>query len=156
MIISWIIERRQKEKERKIEEIKEKEAREYERRERLREEIKEKEARERKQRKKEEEERRKNTPFVFSQEIPIQLFNYAVEKAIKKIKRINSFYINGPIVEAWVTTQSGINEWWFKIDFNNYGHYTGKYWIKSENKDSEIPDRVAQLIVEEISRRLNQ
>ena len=47
------------------------------------------------------------------------------------------------MVYGTVRTQSGLSEWDFKVDFNDYGHITGKYWLSSDNDDSNIPGHVA-------------
>jgi len=39
-----------------------------------------------------------------------------------------------------------LSEWNFKVDFNDYGHLTGQYWLTSDNDDSNIPSHVADNI----------
>ncbi len=55
-------------------------------------------------------------------------------------------YLDGPVVYGVVQSQSGISEWNFKLDFNDYGHITGTYWLSSDNDDSNIPERFGDLI----------
>ncbi len=57
---------------------------------------------------------------------------------------------DGPVVYGIVESQSGLSEWSFTIDFNDYGHITGEYWITTDNDDSIIPERVAGRIREAI------
>jgi hypothetical protein len=40
------------------------------------------------------------------------------------------------------------------LDFNDYGDLTGKYWLSQENYDSDLPQKFARTIQEEIKRRL--
>ena len=94
--------------------------------------------------------RRRNTPCYFCDDVSQADFYNAVGKAKKQIRRLNSLEANGPFVYGRVVSQSGISEWEFEIDFNDYGHITGNYWISSDNDDSDIPRRVAQIICGEI------
>lgn len=99
----------------------------------------EREARER-------EEKRKNTPCKFNDGLSQAEFNEIVKKSGKRIKRLTYLTSQGPIVYGRVESQSGLSEWSFKIDFNDYGHVTGEYWITSDNDDSKIPECVADRI----------
>lgn len=43
------------------------------------------------------------------------------------------------------------------MDFNDYGHITGAWWmLERENDDSNIPNRFADLMSEAICDRLSQ
>ena len=53
---------------------------------------------------------------------------------------------NGLIVSGSFRSQSGLTSCDFEIDFNDYGHITGKYWISSENPESSIPKHITQNI----------
>ena len=53
-------------------------------------------------------------------------------------------------------SQSGISEWDFELDFNDYGKITGTYWISSDNYDSMIPETLGNLIQKAISDVYNQ
>ena len=96
--------------------------------------------------KKEEEERRINSWNGFNDNISEYDFIEIVERAKKGIKRLKKLYIDGTIVHGTVRTQSGLSEWHFQIDFNDYGHLTGTYWLSSDNDDSTIPEYVADII----------
>ena len=71
-------------------------------------------------------------------------------KVTKKIKRVKNISVSGPFVCGEVESQSGISTWDFCVDFNDYGHITGKYWIRSENDDSSIPSRIGEMISEQL------
>lgn len=94
----------------------------------------------------EEEERRKNTPCDFVDGISQTDFDQMALSSCKHIKRLTDVYTDGPIVYGTVRSQSGISSWSFKIDFNDYGHITGQYWIASDNNDSDIPSAIAKRI----------
>ena len=73
-----------------------------------------------------------------------------INQVVKGIKIEVS--ISGPIVKGTVESQSGLSKWNFTVDFNNYGRISGKYWVKSENKDSSIPKHIAEKIKSEIEK----
>lgn len=64
----------------------------------------------------------------------------------KGIKRLSEVSVEGPIVYGTVKSHSGLSEWYFKIDYNDFGHVTGRYWLSTDNYDSNIPDRLADKI----------
>ncbi len=96
----------------------------------------------------EEENRRKNTVCRFDGEISKEEFYVMVKRGGKGIRRITSLYAEGAMVYGTVRSQSGISDWRFRIDFNDYGKLTGAYWLSTDNDDSDIPkivaDRIAQ------------
>ena len=101
-------------------------------------------------REREEENRRRNTPCRFMDGITQEEFESIALYCAKRIKRVSEISVSGPIVLGIVQSQSGISEWSFKIDYNDYGHLTGKYWLSSENADSSIPKHIADAISEAI------
>lgn len=98
----------------------------------------------------EEENRRKNTVCRFDGEISKEAFYVMVNRSGKGIKRITNLYANGTIVYGTVRSQSGISDWCFCIDFNDYGKLTGAYWLSADNNDSVIPKTVAERIAKQI------
>ena len=74
----------------------------------------------------------------------------------QKFKRIEKTDINGPLVSCTVRSQKGLSTWDFTIDFNDYGHVTGKCWIRRENTDSTIPDKVADIMLEAIAELIQK
>ena len=94
----------------------------------------------------EKEKRRRNTPCSFLDGISEEEFQSIAIHSGKGIRRLTKITVKGPIVYGTVKSQSGISEWYFKIDFNDFGHLTGAYWLSSDNDDSSIPDRIAELI----------
>lgn len=108
----------------------------------------EKAERERKQR--ENEEKRKSTPCFFNDGLSEAEFSAIVQKAGKKIKRVSSLTSDGPVVYGTFESNSGLSDWSFDIDFNDYGHITGTYWLSTDNSDSIIPERIANIISDAI------
>ena len=100
-------------------------------------------------------ERRRNTPCDFVDGISEEEFAMLVCKEKQRIKRLSEITVNGPVIYGTVQSQSGISEWGFKLDFNDYGHITGRYWMSSDNEDSKIPERVGNLISEAVQNYLS-
>lgn len=99
----------------------------------------------------EEENRRRNTVCRFEDEISKEEFYVMVKRGGKGIRRIINLYADGTMVYGTVRSQSGISDWCFRIDFNDYGKLTGAYWLSTDNKDSEIPKIVADRIAQQIN-----
>ena len=88
---------------------------------------------------------RENIPCQFTKRLTEEQFE---ELAFRTVKRINKKRIDievyGAKVYGTVTSQSGLTEWDFTIDFNDYGSVTGTYWLWAENEDSLIPGNIAE------------
>lgn len=98
-----------------------------------------------------EQERRKSTPCRFIDGFSEYEFEQMVKRASKSIRRVSEVSVDGPNVYGVVQSQSGISEWKFKLDFNDYGHITGTFWCSSDNDDSNIPERLGEMIKNEIN-----
>ena len=103
-----------------------------------------------------EQERRRNTPCRFEEGFSEADFEQMANRAARKIKRLEKVAVDGPIVYGMVQSQSGISDWYFMLDFNDYGHITGTYWCSSDNEDSNIPTRLGSLIQDEIDNYYSQ
>ena len=91
-----------------------------------------------------EEVKRKNTPFKFQENFTIEDFKKVAIQIAKPIKRLY-VYVENQYVIGEVKTVSGINSWKFKLDFNDNGVITGKYWFSyCDNTDSDIPNMYAE------------
>lgn len=73
-------------------------------------------------------------------------FCHIVKQSARYIKRVNILPIDDAIVYGTVRSNSGLSEWNFTIDFNDYGHLTGKYWLQSDNEESDVPRVIAEKI----------
>ena len=99
------------------------------------------------------ERKRKGYICYFDGKVTREEFYAIVTKTKKQIRRLTYLYAEDTVVYGRYCSQSGITEWNFKIDFNDYGQLTGRYWLSSENKDSNIPKVVADRISERIKER---
>lgn len=103
-----------------------------------------------KEQKRREEEQRRSTPCPFLDGLSRSDFESIVFNNANRIQRVKRVSINGAQVEGRAYSRSGISEWNFNIDFNDYGHITGRYWLKSDNSDSNIPEGLAESISDDI------
>ena len=85
-------------------------------------------------------------PCGFSDGITQELFEMIAKVVVNDVKRISETTVDGSDVYCTVRSNSKLSEWSFKIDFNDFGHLTGRYWITSDNEDSNIPKYVAENI----------
>ena len=100
--------------------------------------------------------KRSTTACLFQDGISQNDFEQMAHRIAKRIRRLN-ISVCGPIVYGEVESQSGISTWRFEVDFNDFGHITGNWWItQRENRDSNIPNRFADLMEHAIKERLNQ
>lgn len=111
---------------------------------------KSKEEEEKRKQAEEEEKHRKNAECVFSDGITQEEFEIIVRRSGKGIKRLAKLSVDEMMVRGVVHSQSGISDWKFQIDFSDYGHLTGKYWLEKDNDDSQIPEIIASRISDAI------
>lgn len=106
------------------------------------------------QKEREEEERRKSCEMQFENGLTQEDFERVAKSCAKTIKRIISCDVVGTHIYCEVRSQSGITDWSFDLDFNDYGNLTGNYWKETENTGSSIPDVLATKICNALN--LNQ
>ena len=53
-----------------------------------------------------------------------------------------------------VRSNSGLTTWSARVDFNDYGHLTGNYWLETDNTESVIPEHFANSMQAEIRTRI--
>ena len=116
-----------------------------------------KEAQAKREAQEQEEERRRNSPLSLNNGITLNEFVSMANHIASRTKRITCITVDGLVIHATVQSQSHLTEWNFSVDFNDYGHLTGKYWLSSDNDDSVIPqwfaDNVSAAIKEKIPRQ---
>ncbi|MDF2094290.1 hypothetical protein P0Y31_18250 [Knoellia sp. 3-2P3] len=83
--------------------------------------------------------RRKNSPLCFDEGITQSEFITIVRDAAERTPRVQNAVTNGMSVTLYVKSNSGLSTWKAEIDFNDYGHLTGEYWLQSDNPNSLIP-----------------
>lgn len=94
---------------------------------------------------------RPNMPCDFNEGISkndLQIFAVNAVKTVKG-KKIE-ITVKEAVVKGIVQSNSGLSTWMFRVDFNDYGHITGRYWLWSENDDSPVPKVVANRIRDSI------
>lgn len=96
------------------------------------------------------EEKRKSCVYHFDKGLSEEEFKNIVLSCTKKIKRIEKVEIDMLSITCTVSSQSGISQWYFILDFNDFGYLTGKCYSKFENYDSNIPERLNDLIYEKL------
>lgn len=106
------------------------------------------------QKKWEEEARRKESRCYFNEGLSFEEFERIALNVCKYTKRVSNAQVRGTIVYATMKSNSGISRYHFNIDFNDYGHITGKYWIRQANQESSLPTLVAERISEKIKEYL--
>ena len=95
--------------------------------------------------------KRESIPCEFTEKLTEAQFENLAFNAVKKIKKKKiNIEVYGPKIYGTVESQSGLTEWDFTIDFNDYGSVTGTYWLWSENDDSLIPKHMAEDMQESI------
>lgn len=102
----------------------------------------------------EEEQRRKNSPLAFDPRLSYQDFQDLVSEIAKNTPRLLDVSINGLVVFLEVRSNSGLTTWSASIDFNDYGHLTGRYWLTTDNTQSPIPKFFASAVQAEIQKRV--
>ncbi len=98
--------------------------------------------------------RRVSSPLSFDDGITEPEFAEIAETAARGLPRLQSVHVDGMTCTVRVRSNSGLSTWTARVDFNDYGHLTGTYWLKAENADSIIPEHLAKLIQAEIRGRL--
>ena len=96
-----------------------------------------------------EEERRQNTPCYFVDGISEKTFRRITKQTSKRFKRLKVTGIDGAVIYITYYSQSGLSDYDAVIDFNDYGHITGRYWLSNENDDSNLPSKFAECIGEQ-------
>ena len=102
------------------------------------------------------EQERKKTPCYFDDGLSADDFSDIAHAVQEQIKRVRSISISGAVVYGTVESQTGLSDWDFRVDFNNWGHVTGTYWKWTENYDSAIPKHFGDLMSSAIHQCLRE
>jgi hypothetical protein len=100
-----------------------------------------------------EEQRRKNSPLSFDEGLTQEDFVNLATATAGRTPRVVGVTVVGMTVALRVQSNSGLSEWSATVDFNDYGHLSGRCWIKSENEDSAVPSHFASSLRAEIAER---
>lgn len=97
--------------------------------------------------------RRKESPLRFDEGVTQSEFIEIANSAAKRTPRLMSVAISGMAVTIHVRSNSGLSTWSAEVDYNDYGHLTGTYWIKLDNSDSGVPKHFAERVKSQIECR---
>lgn len=100
--------------------------------------------------------RRKNSPLHFGDGLTQREFIELARDIAQRTPRVQDAVVTGMTVTLRVGSISGLSSWQAEIDFNDYGHLTGAYWLNAENSDSLVPDHFANVAKTEIERRVSR
>jgi hypothetical protein len=100
-----------------------------------------------------EEQRRKSSPLSFDEGLTQADFVDLAIATAGRTPRVVGVTVVGMTVDLRVQSNSGLSEWSATVDFNDYGHLTGRCWIKSDNEDSAVPSHFASSLRAEIAER---
>lgn len=100
--------------------------------------------------------RRRNSPLCFDEGVTQTDFVEIAREAAKRTPRVEDVVTTGMTVILNVRSNSGLSTWKAEIDFNDYGHLTGAYWLNSENSDSLIPKHFAEAVQAQLGTRVRK
>lgn len=100
--------------------------------------------------------RRKNSPLCFDEVLTQSKFIEIARDVAKRTPRVKDVVVTGMTVTIRVGSITGLSTWKAEIDFNDYGHLTGAYWLDTENSDSLIPEHFANAVQAQIERRVSR
>lgn len=101
-------------------------------------------------------EKRQATICYFKDGITFEEFIAIANRIKKQIKRIKKVKVIDAVIYCTVESQTGYSDWDFHLDFNDWGHITGTYWIFTENHDSNIPKHYGILVSRAIAVLLHK
>ena len=103
-----------------------------------------------------EEKRRRESPLKFIPWLTEQDFHAMVARVASQTPRLAGTTIDGLVVEITIRSNSGLSTWSATLDFNDYGNPSGRYWIRTENDQSPVPEWFAKKLQGEMVGRLQQ
>ena len=97
--------------------------------------------------------RRRSSPLSFDDGVSREEFAAIAQDAARRAPRVSRVDVAGMTATLHVRSNSGLTTWTAQVDFNDYGHLTGAYWITTENDESLIPEHFARAVRAEIEKR---
>ena len=97
--------------------------------------------------------RRKSSPLSFDDGVTREEFAAIAQDAARRAPRVSHVDVAGMTTTLHVRSNSGLTTWTAEVDFNDYGHLTGAYWISTQNDDSLVPEHFAKAVRAEIRKR---
>ncbi len=99
---------------------------------------------------------RKGVHCDFNDGISEREFSVIARNAASQISKITNVGTFGSLIKCSVASESTLYDWDFYLDFNNWGHIDGTYWLTSGNNDSNIPGHFGDIVASEINSILVQ
>jgi hypothetical protein len=97
--------------------------------------------------------RRRSSPLSFNDGISQEDFAEMATAIADRTPRVLWAEIVGMTAVLRVESNTGLSIWRAKVDFNDYGHLTGAYWIDSDNSESLVPSYFADALSTQIETR---
>jgi hypothetical protein len=97
---------------------------------------------------------RRSSPLRFGEPVTQYEFTELAHEVARRTARVQEVAVDGMDVTIKVASNSGLTTWTADIDFNDYGHLTGTYWLSSENSDSLIPEHFASAMKARLETRV--
>ncbi|WP_457966867.1 hypothetical protein M1E17_09275 [Arthrobacter sp. D1-29] len=98
--------------------------------------------------------RRRSSPLQFNDALTPVDFIEIVQEAARRTPRVRDSVVTGMTIVLHVKSNTGLSIWNAEVDFNDYGHLTGTYWLNTENSKSAVPKHFADLVQAEIKQRI--
>lgn len=99
--------------------------------------------------------RRRASPLSFTDGITQSQFVDIAEALGRRTARVHRVVVDGMTVTLHVKSNTGLSTWSAELDFNDYGHLTGAYWLSTENTQSIIPKHFADALQEQVRSRVS-
>jgi len=100
--------------------------------------------------------RLKKSQLCFDEVLTQGEFREIARDIAKRTPRVEGVVVTGMTVTLRVGSISGLSTWEAEIDFNDYGHLTGAYWLGTGNPDSLIPEHFAKAVQAQIGSRVSR
>lgn len=100
--------------------------------------------------------RRRNSPLCFDDGVTQSEFIEIAREIARRTPRVHDVSVTRMTATLSVRSSSGLTDWTADVDFNDYGHLTGTYWLESENTDSLIPKHFGDAVQREIETRVSR
>ena len=98
--------------------------------------------------------RRRSAPLRFDDGITPGEFATLAQEVGKRTPRVTDVVVTGMEAKLVVRSNSGLTEWTARVDFSDYGHLTGRYWLRTNNDESLVPKHFAKGMREQIQSRV--
>lgn len=95
---------------------------------------------------------REKMPCKFDEGITYHEFEQIAKNVAKQFQRIKEVTVGNGKIFCEVESLTGRSEWYFSVDFNNWGHIEGTYWWYTDNKDSNMCKAYGEQVQKEINQ----